>query len=122
MSYNYSTANPDYLNVQTNKEIVKLIENEVVFFSYKINQLSSYNMATSRVIVITSKAIYMFKQSGPKKRKLKLTINLVDIDNLTKSLKSAQFVIHTMPEQWYRFRSDKVDEIIEMTKIAYVSL
>ena len=122
MSYTYSTSNPDYLNVQTNTEIVKIIENEVVFFSHKINQLSSYNMATSRVIIITSKAIYIFKQSGPKKRKLKLTILLNEIEKLTKSLLSTQFVIHVVPDNVFRFKSDKIDEIIEMIKIAYVSL
>lgn len=67
----YISNSPDYLNVQTNKEIIKLISSEVVFFSDKISQISSYNMTTSRVIVLTSNAIYLFKQSGPKKRTLK---------------------------------------------------
>jgi len=52
--------------VQTNKDIITIISNEVVFFSDKISQLSSYNMSMTRVIVLTSSAIYLFKQSGPK--------------------------------------------------------
>lgn len=121
MSYTYNTSNPDYLNVQTNKEIVKIISNEVVLFSYKISQLSSYNMATSRALVITSKAIYMFKQNGPKKRKLKLAIDFAQLEKVTRSLLSTQFILHTLSDQNYRFRSEKVDEIVEMVKIAYVS-
>jgi len=120
MSYN--TNSPDYLNVQTNKEIVKIISNEVVFFSNKINQLSSYNMATSRIIVITSNAIYIFKQSGPKKRTLKMTIYLKEIEMLVRSLISTQFIIQIGVESYHRFKSEKIDEIIEMIKIAYISL
>lgn len=117
----YSTNSPDYLNVQTNTDIVKIISSEVVFFSDKISQMSSYNMATSRVIVVTSKAIYLFKQSGPKKRTLKKTIELKDVAALTRSLKSTQFIIHTLVD-FYRFKTAKADEIIELIKVAYVSL
>lgn len=118
----YNTSSPDYLNVQTNKEIIKIISNEVVFFSYKINQMSSYNMATSRVIVVTSNAIYIFKQSGPKKRTLKLTILIKDVEMVTRSLLSTQFIIHVTLDCHYRFKSDKIDEVIDMLKISYVSL
>lgn len=117
----YISNSPDYLNVQTNKEIIKIISSEVVFFSDKISQISSYNMTTSRVIVLTSNAIYLFKQSGPKKRTLKKWINVKDIEALTRSLKSPQFVIHTAIE-YYRFKSVKSDELIELIKVAYVSL
>lgn len=118
----YITSSPDYLNVQTNKEIIKIISNEVVFFSYKINQMSSYNMATNRVVVVTSNAIYIFKQSGPKKRTLKLTIPLKDIEMLTRSLLSSQFIVHVSLDCHHRFKSEKIDEVIDMIKIAYVSL
>ena len=116
----YSTISPDYLNVQTNTDIVKIISNEVVFFSDKISQLSSYNMATKRVIIVTSNSIYLFKQSGPKKRKLKNQIDFKDISALTKSMKSTQFIIHTISD-YFRFKSHTATECIELIKIAYVS-
>ena len=55
------------------------------------------------------------------KRKLKKTINLKDIEAITRSLKSNQFVVHTTTE-YLRFKSERNDEVIENTKIAYVSL
>lgn len=116
-----STISPDYLHVQTNKDIARMISNEVVFFSDKINQLSSYNMATKRVIIVTSNAIYLFKQSGPKKRILKKQIDLKDVAALTKSLKSTQFIVHTLSD-FFRFKTAKTTECIELIKIAYVSL
>jgi serum/glucocorticoid-regulated kinase 2 len=116
-----NTISPDYLHVQTNKDIAKLILNEVVFFSDKINQISSYNMATKRIIIVTSNTIYLFKQSGPKKRILKKQIDLKDIATLTKSLKSTQFIVHTLSD-YFRFKSSKTTECIELIKIAYVSL
>jgi serum/glucocorticoid-regulated kinase 2 len=116
-----STISPDYLHVQTNKDIARMISNEVVFFSDKINQLSSYNMTTKRVIIVTSNTIYLFKQSGPKKRILKKQIDLRDVAALTKSLKSAQFIVHTLSD-FFRFKTTKTTECIELIKIAYVSL
>ena len=117
----YISNSPDYLCVQTNKDIIKIISNEVVFFSDKISQLSSYNMTTSRILVLTSTSIYLFKQSGPKKRTLKKWICIKDIEALTRSLKTPQFVIHLVTE-YYRFKSAKSDELIELIKVAYVSL
>jgi hypothetical protein len=105
----YDTTSPDYLHVQTNKDIVKIISNEVVFFSDKVSQLSSYNMATKRIIIVTSNAIYLFKQSGPKKRTLKRQLDFKDVAALTRSLKSSQFIIHTFSD-FYRFRTNKADE------------
>lgn len=44
-----------------------------------------------------------------------------ELEALTRSLKSTQFVLHTLTD-YFRFKSEKVDEVIELIKIAYVSL
>lgn len=57
---------------------------------------------------------------GLRNRTLKRTIDLKDIAALTRSLISTQFIIHTFTD-FLRFRTSKADELIELTKVAYVS-
>ena len=117
----FTTSSPDYLCVQTNKDIIKIISHEVVFFSDTVDQLSSYNMRTARVLVLTSNAIYLFKQSGPKKRKLKKSIELKELVAVTRSLRNPQFILHTLID-YYRIKTKKADELIDLLKVAFVSV
>lgn len=114
-------ASLDYLNIQGNTEVLKIIGNdEPVFYSnilYKINQ---YSFSQKRVIVITSARLYNFRKKGGKWM-LKRAIPIASIGGLSKSLskKSNEFVIH-VPEQYdYRYQSDHREEIISSLKMSY---
>jgi hypothetical protein len=58
----------DYLVLANDKDILKIIKDEVVILSDKVIKINRYNMSQERNILITNKAIYNLK----KKCKIKI--------------------------------------------------
>ena len=54
----------DYLNFAKEKSLVKLIGDEVLLFTDKINKINRYGLTQERNILITDKAIYNLKKKS----------------------------------------------------------
>ena len=61
------TSNPrDYLKFEGEKSLKKLIGEEVLLFTDKINKINRYGLTQERNILITDKAIYNLKKKSKK--------------------------------------------------------
>ena len=56
--------NKDHLNFKNDKDILKLIGNEILLLSDKIIKVNRYGMSQERNIVITNKSIYNLKKKS----------------------------------------------------------
>jgi hypothetical protein len=54
----------DYLNFAKEKSLSKIINDEEVLFTDKINKINRYGLTQERNILITNKAIYNLKKKG----------------------------------------------------------
>ena len=54
----------DYLQFSEEKSLSKIIGNEKVLFTDKINKINRYGLSQERNIIITNKAIYNLKKKG----------------------------------------------------------
>ena len=54
----------DYLNFVKEKSLSKIINDEEVLFTDKINKINRYGLTQERNILITNKAIYNLKKKG----------------------------------------------------------
>ena len=54
----------DYLNFAKEKSLSKIINDEEVLFTDKINKINRYGLTQERNILITNKAIYNMKKKG----------------------------------------------------------
>ncbi len=54
----------DYLNFAKEKSLSKIINDEEVLFTDKINKINRYGLTQERNILITDKAIYNLKKKG----------------------------------------------------------
>ena len=54
----------DYLNFSKDKSLTKIIKDEELLFTDKINKINSYGLTQERNILITNKAIYNLKKKG----------------------------------------------------------
>ena len=54
----------DYLNFSKESSLIKLIGNEELLFTDKINKINRYGLTQERNILITNKAVYNLKKKG----------------------------------------------------------
>ncbi len=54
----------DYLNFGKEQSLSKIIKNEKLLFTDKINKINRYGLTQERNIIITEKAIYNLKKKG----------------------------------------------------------
>jgi hypothetical protein len=54
----------DYLQFAGEKSLTKIIKDEKVLFTDKINKINRYGLTQERNILITNKAIYNLKKKG----------------------------------------------------------
>ena len=54
----------DYLNFSKDKSLTKIIKDEELLFTDKINKINRYGLTQERNILITNKAIYNLKKKG----------------------------------------------------------
>jgi len=54
----------DYLKLANDSDLKKIIGNEELLFTDKINKINRYGLTQERTILITNKAIYNLKKKG----------------------------------------------------------
>lgn len=100
------TTKKDYLDVKSNPG---LVNNEDVFFSSTVIKFNDNGARQERALVITNKALYNIKHKTIKRR-----IILENIEAITRSTNSSEFVIHIKNENDYRYSSfNRRNEVVE---------
>ena len=93
----------DNLNLSKDKDILKIINNEKIYYSECLVKINSVGKNQERNFVLTNKHIYNFK-----KKTMKRKIPLTSILGLSYSSVSNEFIIHGKNEQYdYAYKSDK---------------
>lgn len=94
----------DKLNLASNAAILKCIRDEKVFFSSNINKVNHFGLSQERIILITDRALYNFKN-----KELKRRIKLDLIKGMTVSKVSDEIVLHCneMEYDYYYKSKDK---------------
>ena len=87
--------NFDNLNISKDKEILKQLDNEKIFFSDIIVKINQIGKNQERIFILTNKHVYNFK-----KKTLKRKIPLSSILGLSYSSISNEFIIHGKNEYY----------------------
>ena len=106
----------DNLNYTSDKNILKIINNETIYYSGNIIKVNDKEKSQERVLLITDKAIYNIK-----KKELKRRFELNNIIGITISPSTNEFVIHGGEAEYdYHYLSkDKLFLIVYLiTKLA----
>lgn len=85
----------DYLNIHKDKDILKLIDNEKVYYSDCIVKINQIGKNQERNFILTNKHVYNFN-----KKKLRRKIHLASILGLSYSTLSNEFIIHGKNETY----------------------
>ena len=85
----------DNLNLAKDKEILKIINNEKIYYSEFISKINHIGKNQERTFILTNKNVYYFK-----KNKMKRRIPLIGILGLSYSSISDEFIIHGKNEQY----------------------
>ena len=108
----------DMLNINEDKDILKLMKNEKVYYSDEINKINHYGMSQKRSIILTDIALYNMK-----KKELKRRMPYKDILGITFSNSSNEFVIHGNNEEYdYHYNSYDKNLIISLITFFYDEL
>lgn len=98
--------NQDYLNF---KAIPKIFNNEPIIFSSMLIKYNDENTRQERAFVLTNSAIYNVKKTSVKRR-----IVFEDLESISISIISSEFVLHIRNSYDYRYLSfEKRTEILE---------
>ena len=93
----------DYLLFDSDKEIKKIIKDEIILFSDKLIKINNYGFNQERNIIITDKAVYNIK-----KKSLKRRIDINCLRGITISKAVDEFVIHGNESEYdYHYISSK---------------
>ena len=79
----------DNLNYSSDKNILKLINNETIYYSGNIIKVNDKEKSQERILILTDKAIYNIK-----KKELKRRFELSNIIGITISPSTNEFVVH----------------------------
>ena len=108
----------DKLNFSKDKDILKIIGNEKIFYSENIVKINQVGKNQERNFLLTNKHVYNFK-----KKTMKRKIPLTSILGLSYSSVSNEFIIHGKNEQYdYSFISENKLIIICLILLLYQEL
>ena len=108
----------DYLNFGKEQSLSKIIKNEKLLFTDKINKINRYGLTQERNIIITNQGIYNLRKTQLKRR-----IDIKSIKGITLSKISDEFVIHCNDEEYdYQYRSAKKKTIVEIIAKHYYNI
>ena len=108
----------DKLNLSKDKDILKVIGNEKVYYSENIIKINQNGKNQERNFILTNKHVYNFK-----KKTMKRKIPLTAILGLSYSSVSNEFIIHGKNEQYdYSFISENKLAIICLILLLYQEL
>ena len=98
----------DNLKWAKDKEILSIINKEILYYSNKIIKINHYNISQDRFIVLTDEALYNFH-----KKKLKRRIKYDQIRGITYSKQNLEFVIHGTDDEYdYYYQSNERNLIL----------
>ena len=79
----------DVLNWSKDKEILKIIQNETIYYSNKIAKINHFNIVQERTIILTKEALYYMQ-----KKKLKRKMKYNEIRGITFNKINTEFIVH----------------------------
>lgn len=114
---NLEEYNPDYdfLKVNKDSDIRKIIRDEILYFSDNITKINHYGFSQKRQILVTNKAIYNLDNKSLK-RKIEIKI----VKGVSTSNSSDEFVIHCFElDHDYHYVSERKRKIIQFINNSY---
>ena len=104
----------DFLFFEGDKEIKKIIKEEIILFTDKISKINEYGFNQERNIIITDKAVYNIKKKSLKRR---IDINALKGITISKATDVDEFVIHGNEAEYdYYYISSKYNILYEERK------
>ena len=98
----------DFLNLSNDKEILKLIKDEVLYYSNKLQKINHFNISQERILVLTNEGLYILQ-----KKKLNRKIKYNEIVGITFTNLSQEFIVHNFDIDYdYYFQSSEKNLII----------
>lgn len=96
------------------RKIPQLVNNEKIYLSCSITKYNDYGFRQERILVLTNEAIYNIN-----KKKVKKRISYRDLEAISQSTMSSEFVLHIKNSNDYRYLSfrQKAEIIEEILKI-----
>ena len=105
----------DFLNWSNDKDILKLIQNETLYYINKIQKINHYNISQERILVLTKENLYILS-----KKKLKKKMKYNEIIGITFNEINAEFVIHGMNGEYdFYLESQEKNILICLIAIFY---
>lgn len=105
----------DYLLFHRDKEIRKIINNEIILYSDAIIKINRHGQAQERSLIITNLALYNLK-----KKELKRRVEIKNIKGISCSSESKELVIHCVENEYdYHYESSRRNKIIQIINAAY---
>ena len=105
----------DALGWANDKDILKIIGTEKLYYSNKIQKINHYNISQERFLVLTNQALYNIS-----KKKLKRKIKYNEILGITFTKLSQEFVVHGLDDEYdYYFQSPEKNILICLIAIFY---
>ena len=104
----------DFLSWSNNKEILKVIKNEILYFSNKIYKYNSFSLKQERNLVLTDKSLYNFQN-----KKIKRQMKYEEMLGITFSKQSNEFVIHAKEGYDFHYISQDKTIIIYIISVFY---
>jgi len=105
----------DNLKWAKEKDILSVINKEILYYSNKIIKTNHFNIDQERNIILTDEALYNFQ-----KKKVKRKIKYDQIRGITFSKQNTEFVVHGNDDEYdYLFRSSERDIILSFIAKLY---
>ena len=105
----------DFLSWSNDKEVLKAINNEVIYFSNKIYKINTFKQ--ERNLVLTNKSLYNFQG-----KKVKRQMKYEEMLGITFSNQSNEFVVHAKEGYDFHFLSTDKTMIIYLISVFYESI
>ena len=92
----------DYLGWMADPEILKVIEDETIYYSNKVQKYNSFNIKQDRNLLLTNNSIYNFQN-----KKMKRHMKYEELLGITFSNQSNEFVVHANKGYDFHFGSQE---------------
>ena len=104
----------DFLGWSNDKEILKIIKGEKLYYSNKLYKYNSFSMKQERNLLLTDKSLYNFKN-----KKLKRQMKYEEMLGITFSKQNNELVIHGKDGYDFHFISQDKIIIIYIISVLY---
>ena len=105
----------DFLNWSKDKDILKIIQNETIYYSNKIPKINHFNIVQERSIILTKEGLYYMQ-----KKKLKRKMKYNEIKGITLNKINTEFIVHGIDGEYDNyFQSPDKNIICSLIAIFY---